>query len=111
MKRENIFCITQEESNGDYFVLDCYYNEEEAQKERDKYAEDYDQTFSVVETDIITKPNELHDFIERQEKLWGDMDAIEELCSIQNETVAEWLQEELYEVIKLYLETNGGQEL
>jgi hypothetical protein len=50
---------------------------------------------------------ELFDYIERQKKLWSDMEAIEQLCSIGNETVAEWLQEELYEIIKLYLEAGG----
>ena len=50
---------------------------------------------------------QLLDYIERQKKLWSDIDAIEQLCSTGNETVAEWLQEELYEIIKLYLEAGG----
>jgi hypothetical protein len=50
----------------------------------------------------IDKVNELHEFIERQEDLWNDLQTIETECLIGNETLVEWLQYELLEVVRLF---------
>jgi hypothetical protein len=45
---------------------------------------------------------ELFDFIERQANLWDDLETIETECLSGNETLVEWLQAELLEVVRLF---------
>jgi hypothetical protein len=44
----------------------------------------------------------LLDFIERQANLWADLETIEQECLSGNETLVDWLQCELLEVVRLY---------
>lgn len=55
----------------------------------------------------IDKVNELHEFIERQEDLWNDLETIETECLSGNETLVDWLQAELFEVVTLYKKKAG----
>jgi hypothetical protein len=48
-------------------------------------------------------------FIERQEKLWGDLETIEMECLSGDETLVEWLQAELFEVVRLYNKFKRGE--
>jgi hypothetical protein len=41
-------------------------------------------------------------FIERQEQLWNDLETIEMECLSGNETLVDWLQAELLEIVRLY---------
>jgi len=41
-------------------------------------------------------------FIERQEDLWNDLETIEMECLSGNETLVDWLQAELFEIVRLY---------
>ena len=41
-------------------------------------------------------------FIERNQKLWADLEAIEQECLSENETLVDWLQEELMTIVRLY---------
>lgn len=50
---------------------------------------------------------QLLDFIERQENLWGDLETIEKECLSGNETLVEWLQAELFEIVRLYKKEKG----
>jgi hypothetical protein len=45
---------------------------------------------------------QLLDFIERQQKLWADLETIEQELLSGNETLVEWLQEELMTIVRLY---------
>ena len=45
---------------------------------------------------------QLLDFIERQQKLWADLETIEQDFLSGNETLVEWLQEELMTIVRLY---------
>ena len=45
---------------------------------------------------------QLLDFIERQQKLWADLETIEQECLSGNETLVDWLQEELMTIVRLY---------
>jgi len=45
---------------------------------------------------------ELFDFIERQANLWADLETIKEECLSEDETLEEWLQFELLEVVRLF---------
>jgi phosphoenolpyruvate carboxylase len=77
-------------------------------------AETYEEAVSVVK-DIfkqdnnidlddreIDKVSALHDFIERQANLWADLETIEQECLSGNETLVDWLQYELLEVVRLF---------
>jgi hypothetical protein len=55
----------------------------------------------------IDKVNELHEFIERQEDLWDDLHTIETECLSGNETLVDWLQAELFEIVRLYKKKAG----
>jgi hypothetical protein len=41
-------------------------------------------------------------FIERNQKLWADLEAIEQECLSEDETLVDWLQEELMTIVRLY---------
>ena len=45
---------------------------------------------------------ELFDFIERQANLWADLETIEQECLSGNETLVDWLQAELFEIVRLF---------
>jgi hypothetical protein len=77
-------------------------------------AENYEEAVQVVKNifeeqhsitlkdEEIDKVSALHDFIERQQKLWDDLETIETECLSGNETLVEWLQYELLEVVRLF---------
>ena len=76
-------------------------------------AETYEEAVNVVKSifeeqynidlkdEEIDKENKLHNFIERQANLWEDLETIEQECLSGNETLVEWLQAELLEVVRL----------
>lgn len=45
---------------------------------------------------------QLLDFIERQENLWADLQTIEQECLSDDETLVDWLQEELMTITRIY---------
>jgi hypothetical protein len=50
----------------------------------------------------MTNNKELALFIERQAVLWEDLETVEQECLSGNETLVDWLQEELLQIVKLY---------
>ena len=66
-----------------------------------------DQHSIKLDDSEIDKVNELHDFIERQEHLWNDLETIETECLSGNETLVDWLQAELFEIVRLYKKKAG----
>ena len=60
LNRKNIFCIMQEEKHtDDVFLLECYFNEDRAHEEAQKYADDYEeQNYYVESTHIVIEKGE-----------------------------------------------------
>ena len=60
LNRKNIFCIMQEERHSDdVFLLECYFNEDRAHEEAQKYADDYDNFIIRVDsTHIVIEKGE-----------------------------------------------------
>jgi len=52
----------------------------------------------------IDKENTLHDYIERQVEYWNDLETVENKLLGDDETLVDWLQCELQEIIRLYKE-------
>jgi len=79
-------------------------------------AETYEEAVNIVknvflvEHDIdlkdseIDKENTLHDYIERQVEYWNDLETVENELLGSDETLVDWLQFELQEIIRLYKE-------
>jgi hypothetical protein len=61
----------------------------------------------IINFMYISKPDELGDFIERQESIWQDLETVESELLSGNETLVDWLQEELMTVVRLYKQTKG----
>lgn len=69
-----------------------------------------ENNLEVSDEEIIVQNGTMEDdvqdslgyFIERQEQLWDDLETIEMECLSGNETLVDWLQAELFEVVRLY---------
>jgi hypothetical protein len=69
-----------------------------------------ENNLEVSDEEIIVQNGTMEDdvqdslgyFIERQESLWSDLKTIEMECLSGDETLVDWLQAELFEVVRLY---------